>query len=293
MAKILIFVLIILILGLGLYFFSEVKRETQPELLEEFMIEETKTELKPVSKETKGKISITTVYDNYQTDPQLKTGWGFSCLVRQSLGEGGLNILFDTGADSPTLLSNMEKLSIDPKDIDLILLSHIHGDHTGGLEGILERNSQVTVYLPKSFPESFKEDVKNYGAKFVEVDNFTKISDGVYTTGELGTWIKEQSLIIDTDKGLVIITGCSHPGIVNIVKKAKEIIKKEVYLVLGGFHLAGASDSELKGIINDFRKLGVQKSAPCHCSGDRCRELFEEEYGDDFIENGVGLELKI
>lgn len=105
----------------------------------------------------------------------------------------------------------------------------------------------------------------------------------------MGTWIKEQSLVLNTEKGLVVITGCAHPGVVNIAKKAKQILPdKNIYLVMGGFHLSGASDSELRSIIKGFRDIGVQKVAPSHCSGDRCRELFKEEYKQDYIESGVG-----
>lgn len=226
---------------------------------------------------SEGTVSIVTVYDNYQIDSRLKTGWGFSCLVRRSLkGEGGFNILFDTGADSLTLLSNMKKMEINPKEIDFVFISHLHGDHTGGLSGLLEMNPDLKVYKPESFSDP------------------TEIIKGVFTTSPLNTWIKEQSLILNTKKGLVVITGCAHPGVVNIVKKAKEMIpEKSVYLVLGGFHLNGASDSELRTIISDFKKLGVQMAAPCHCSGDRCRELFREEYQNDFIENGVGKIIEI
>ncbi len=245
-------------------------------------------------------VTLTTIYDNYEHAPELRTGWGFSCLVRAD----GNNILFDTGGDSETLLHNMKKLGIETKEINMIVLSHIHSDHVGGLFGLLEENAKnaggvenannnITVYLPKSFPRDFKEKIKSYGANVVEVSSATKISDGVYTTGELGTWIKEQSLIIRTGKGLVIVTGCSHPGIVNIIKRAKELTNEIVYLVIGGFHLSASSDQELEGIIKSFRELGVEKAAPCHCSGNRTRALFHEEYADDFIENGVGKTIKI
>ena len=242
-----------------------------------------------VDNETSSNVMITIVYDNNGFDKNLKTAWGFSCLVELE----DKKILFDTGGDSPTLLNNMEKLKMDLKEIDILVLSHIHGDHTGGLTGVLEKNPDVTVYIPKSFPSSFKNEIKSYGAKFVDVDNPIKIFDGIYTTGELGTWIKEQSLIIKTDKGLVVITGCAHPGIMNIVRKAKEVTKEDLYLVIGGFHLGGASDADLMQIVNVFRELNVKKVGPCHCSGDRCRELFEEEYKDDFIEVGVGREIKV
>ncbi len=238
---------------------------------------------------SQAKITLITLYDNYQHDPDLKTGWGFSCLVKV----GDKNILFDTGADSPTLLDNMKKLKIDPKDINMIVLSHIHGDHTGGLRGILKMNSDLTVYLPKSSPNDFKKGVESYKAKVVEVGDPILITESVSSTGELGTWIKEQSLIVKTKEGLAVITGCAHPGIVEILEEVKKLTGEDIYLVLGGFHLGGESDSKLKEIIKSFRELGVKKAAPCHCSGDRTRELFKEEYKEDFISNGVGKVIEI
>ncbi|RLG70540.1 MAG: hypothetical protein DRO11_06110, partial [Methanobacteriota archaeon] len=154
---------------------------------------------KPVPKAT-----ITIVYDNNPYDPRLRKGWGFSCLIKTN----GKTILFDTGGDGSILLGNMEKLGIDPKKIDIIVLSHIHGDHTGGLETILALNKKTTVYTPKSFPE----DIKNYirsRAKLVEVGKPAEIVRGVYTTGELGTSIVEQSPVVVTPSGLVAVTGCA------------------------------------------------------------------------------------
>jgi len=170
----------------------------------------------------------------------------------------------------------MKKMTLNPKNIDFVFISHLHEDHTCGLSGILEIKPNLRVYKPESFSGP------------------SQIVDGVWTTGPLGREIVEQSLIISSEKGLVVITGCAHPGVVNIVKKIKKIFPQEsIYLVLGGFHLGGALDYELKSIIADFRKLGIQKVAPCHCSGDICRELFKEEYKKNFIENGVGKIIEI
>ncbi len=239
--------------------------------------------------EANEKTVLTTVYDNYQHSPELRTGWGFSCWVEL----GNETILFDTGGDSGTLLSNMERLGKDLKAVDKIVLSHIHGDHTGGLGGVLEKNPDVKVYVLRSFPDSFKNDVKSYGSEVIEVGGPVKISESAMTTGELGSAIKEQSLVISTEKGLVVITGCAHPGIVNILREVKNLSKEDIYLVVGGFHLSGETDLELGNIIKSFRELGVKKVSPSHCSGDRTKELFREEYGDDFIENGAGKVIGI
>jgi 7,8-dihydropterin-6-yl-methyl-4-(beta-D-ribofuranosyl)aminobenzene 5'-phosphate synthase len=238
---------------------------------------------------TNQQIRMTIVYDNHSFDEDIEKDWGFCCFIE------GLkkSILFDTGKNEHILLSNMGKLGIPPEEIDLIFLSHAHKDHTGGLDILLTQNSQMEVWLPEFFPSSFKETIKAAGVSVVEVDNFQKICEGAYTTGVIPGWIKEQSLILDTDKGLVVVTGCAHPRIVKIISTAKELLKKDVYMVLGGFHLSGFSEKEIEEIIARFRSLGVKKVGPCHCSGDKCRIIFAKEYLDDFITIGVGKEIKV
>ena len=229
-------------------------------------------------------MALTIVYDDNSDDEGLRTAWGFGCYVDVD----GVKILFDTGGDSHILLHNMAKLNIDVKEVEIIVLSHIHGDHVGGLFGVLELNSGVRVYLPASFPDDFKRRVNYYECEVIEVKDALKICNGVATTGELGTAIREQSLVLATAKGLVIITGCAHPGVVNIVKEAKQLTGMEVHLVLGGFHLGGASENMIISVIEQLRELGVEKVALCHCSGDRARALFKAEFGEDYVEAGVG-----
>ena len=232
---------------------------------------------------------ILVTYDNNPYDDKLKTAWGFSCLVR--LKE--MSVLFDTGGDSSKLLFNMKQLEIDPKEVTAVVLSHIHGDHVGGLPGFLRENSKVTVYAPKSFPQNFKDEIRAAGATLEEIREAKKLIDDVYTTGELGNGIIEQSLIVKTESGLVVITGCAHPGIVKIVETAKKLVKGDVLLVMGGFHLGGKSEREIKDIITSFKRLSVRHVGPCHCSGDKARRLFKEAYGTSFLQVGVGRIISI
>jgi 7,8-dihydropterin-6-yl-methyl-4-(beta-D-ribofuranosyl)aminobenzene 5'-phosphate synthase len=238
----------------------------------------------PQTRPREQECSVTVVYDNYQVRSDLSARWGFGCVIRMP----AKTILFDTGGDGSILLSNMERIGIGPQEIDIVVISHIHADHLGGLQGFLERRSNIPVFVPGSFPDSIKKEIRSFGAECHGVKETMEIAPGVYSTGEMGAWIKEQSLILDTRKGTVVITGCAHPGIVNIVKKAKAMrAGRRIHLVMGGFHL-GSADSELRAVIKAFRNLGVERTGPCHCSGDRCRQLFEEEYGENYIDMGVG-----
>jgi 7,8-dihydropterin-6-yl-methyl-4-(beta-D-ribofuranosyl)aminobenzene 5'-phosphate synthase len=236
----------------------------------------------PESERSQGKLTI--LYDNNPYDYRLKSSWGFSCLIE--LWEK--TILFDAGGDGEILLYNMRVLNKDPKIIDMVVLSHIHGDHTGGLWSLLRERSPLKVYIPASFPKEFEQRVKKYGGEVVRVDASLEIDRGVYSTGEMDHGIKEQSLVIKTSKGMILITGCAHPGIVEIIQKAKTIAKEDMYMVIGGWHLSSAGEMEIKGIIDTFLRMGIQRVAPCHCTGDRAMGIFKREYRENFIKAGVG-----
>ena len=246
-------------------------------------------------------MKIAVVYDNRSLRHELSPAWGFSCLVDDEL-------LFDTGADGPRLLSNVGQMGLEVGRIKSVVLSHAHGDHTGGLGGILAVNKGITVYLPRSFRNRFKEQVKAH-ARVVEVHEPMEIAEGIYTTGEMGRGLVEQALVLVTNQGpsagsgqgpwagsgrsLVVVTGCAHPGIVGMLHRAKQISGNGVYLAIGGFHLSVVNRRKIEDIIAEFRRLGVQKVAPCHCTGSRAMEMFAAEYGDDFIKAGVGMVLDI
>jgi len=234
-------------------------------------------------------MTFAVVYNNLPYNRNLKTSWGNACLIKGTEE----TILFDTGGDGSILLSNLKELKIDPSNIDVIVLSHIHGDHIGGLWEFLEENSKVRVYFPDSFPQSFKDKVKSCGAEAISVSKSTKVCKGVYSTGEMGTLIKEQSLIVKTEKGLAILTGCAHPGIVNIVEESQKLLNERIFLALGGFHLMGYSRKEIQGIIEKLRQMGVEKIAPNHCSGEKAIKMFSKEWGKDFINTGCGAIIKV
>ena len=229
-------------------------------------------------------IIITTVYDNNIYVEDVTSSWGFSCLI-QGLEK---TILFDTGGDGQILLANMRQLGLDPEKVEIIVLSHLHGDHTGGMADFIRVNSQVTVYMPESFPQHFKREVTEGGARLVTVGDSLEICPDAFLTGQMGTAILEQALILKTGQGLVIITGCAHPGIVSVVETSRKIGGKVPYLVMGGFHLFGASRSTVREILAQFRDLGVVKVSPCHCTGPEAIAMFAEAYGQEYIQNGVG-----
>ena len=229
-------------------------------------------------------LSIVITYDNYTYREGLQTEWGFSCVVTGP----EKTILFDTGGEGSVLLDNMAKLGIEPREIDIIVLSHVHGDHTGGLGAFLKANPDVTVYLLESFGNTLKKKAKDSAREVVEVDDAVEICKGVHTTGEMGYSIREQGLIVETDEGLVVITGCAHPGIVEMVGKARSVTGGDVLLVLGGFHLVRAGKDEIGDVIAGLKDAGVRYAAPCHCTGDMAREMFLEEFGPKYIPAGVG-----
>ncbi len=233
-------------------------------------------------------LTVTILYNNIASDQRLQTDWGFAALVEYQ----NEILLFDTGGNGSILLRNMRTMGVDPLRIQDVVLSHAHSDHTGGLNVFLEAAARPPVYLLSEFGASFIQLTKNR-TEIVEVSPGMEISPGILTTGNVGGTIPEQALLIRTGKGMVVITGCAHPGIVRIVEKAVELTGEPVYLVLGGFHLRNLSDAQIAAILGEFRRLGVQKVAPSHCTGERTIELFAVEYGEDFLRTGAGSIVRV
>jgi len=231
-----------------------------------------------------GPIEITVLYDNYTLTEGCTPDWGFACII-----EGMQKcILFDTGANGSILLGNMDKLQVSGGDVELAVISHDHYDHTGGLALFLAKNNNVTAYLPLTASVGLVQTVESRGVTVHLPDDPVQICEAVHLAGLTIMGQVEQFLVLETPKGLAVITGCAHPGIVQIIQTAKQLLGKNVYLVLGGFHLLDMSDSQVQNIIQQFRDLGVQKAGPSHCTGPRAIELFRQAYGADFVPLGVG-----
>jgi 7,8-dihydropterin-6-yl-methyl-4-(beta-D-ribofuranosyl)aminobenzene 5'-phosphate synthase len=233
--------------------------------------------------ETAGKATLTILYDNYVDDSELESGWGFACLVETA----GSTVLFDTGASGESLLKNMAALGKDPLAVDAVVLSHAHDDHTAGLASLLAVGARPKVYLLSSFAADYLQMVRTYTEPVVVVAP-AEIASGIYTTGRVSGQVPEQALIVHTGEGLTVVTGCAHPGVVKMVQQAMDATGQQVTLVLGGFHLADASESRVNAIIDQLRGLGVKRVGPSHCSGDGTRTLFAASYGDGNIALGVG-----
>ncbi len=214
-------------------------------------------------------MKLTIIYDN-NAEEGLKHGWGFSCLI-----ENEENILFDTGDNGKKLIDNLKKLDKNIKKIYAIVLSHEHWDHTGGLFDLLELNKNLTVIVPESFSSNFKNKIKEK-AKLIEIRDKEEIVDNICTTGELSSSIglKEQSLVIKTEKGNLLITGCAHPDLTKIIEKAKEF--GHIYMVLGGFH----------GFNNFDALKGIDVISPCHCT-QHIKEI-KEKYQKNYKEIKAG-----
>lgn len=246
-------------------------------------------EVIPSAVAAENEVVITTVIDNFSTNPDLQTEWGFSAAVVTPTG----STLFDTGPNGKALLANMRKLGLEPNQFRNVVISHDDDDHTSGLYEFLQANPGVEVFLARE-ARSGSGIAKGAGAKYHHVTEPEEVSKGIRTTGPIDEKSQqEHALVIDTADGLVVMTGCAHPGIIPIIEKVQSLNPgKRIALAMGGFHLFQTPDSKVDKIIEDFRRLNVERVAPSHCSGNYARKKFKEIYGADYIESGVGLVLK-
>lgn len=213
-------------------------------------------------------VQIIIVYDNETRHGELKADWGFACVVAVD----DRRILFDTGAQGEILLANMNKLGIAPAVVDEVFISHHHWDHTGGLAAFLEKAGKtMKVYVPASF------SIALAGAEVVRIDSARKLHDRMFSTGELPG--REQALVVATPGGTVIIAGCSHPGVGEILDAAAPYGKPKA--LIGGLH--GFSDFDLLA--------GLELVCATHCT--KHKERIASLFSGKFVPGGVGEVIEL
>jgi len=221
-------------------------------------------------------MDVKVLYDNEAMEG-FRSGWGFSCLI-------GEKLLFDAGVDLNTLLFNMYRFNVDLDMIDRIIFSHEHGDHIRGLKYISEVNRNLTIFVPAHMSESCKNWIKSLGFKVVGVKDTILISEGIAVVGELYGPPYEQALAINVKNlGLIVLVGCSHPGVDKIVSKAEEDLSQNPYAVIGEFHLSGVSLNKIRDVAKALIEMGLKRIYPIHCSGEDFREFLRESY-PEFVE---------
>jgi len=247
----------------------------------------TKSELKISGIGSVESVEINILVDN-NPNSDLKSPWGISIYIRTR----NLSILFDAGPDSNALKENSKKLSIDLSNLDLAVISHEHGDHIRGLEYISEVNKNLTVFIPAHMSESCKNWIKSLGFKVIEVKDTTLISEGIAIVGELYGPPYEQALAINVKNlGLIVLVGCSHPGVDKIVSKAEKDLSQNPYALIGGFHLSGASLNKIRDVARALIKTGLKRIYPIHCSGEDFRRFLRENYPEVYGDGRVGLKI--
>jgi 7,8-dihydropterin-6-yl-methyl-4-(beta-D-ribofuranosyl)aminobenzene 5'-phosphate synthase len=267
---------------------------------------------------------ITILYDAFGKASGMKKDWGYSALVEY----GGKHILFDTGNNAEIFAQNVKVSGVDLKKLDFAVISHRHGDHTGGISYLLTVNPQVKIFAPKegfgvfgaSLPGTFyRQDASlpdymryfngkppqmmSFGApwpsaNFVLIDGVTEAAPGIsviatvsQTPGTLE--LRELSLAIKTAKGLILVVGCSHPGIERIVEAAT-VLDKHVYAIVGGLHLVTTPDSEIGRIVTALHeKWKVDRVALGHCTGEPAFAAFQRAFGAHYDYAGLGNVIEL
>lgn len=244
---------------------------------------------------TKKTVNIDIVYNNVTgiNSSGLKKDWGFSAFIENNIGSEKKTILFDCGADGNILMHNLKKMNIAPEDIDCIFISHNHSDHIGGLD-VFYRLTQknLPVFVPSKCYKGIKSQYDN--KDIIPLNQSGAFFSNFYTSGVLdgkykGSYLPEQSLFLVIENKVILICGCSHCGVVTIVKKAKELFPdKEIDLVCGGWHLIGQQENAIINICELLKANNVKKVAPSHCTGANAITLIKRYFKDEFLELYLG-----
>ena len=216
--------------------------------------------------------------------------WGISFLVDD-------DILFDAFGDGHVLMHNMRRFKVDTGAIRQVAVSHEHWDHVDGLRLFLGKRPGVKVFVPQHADGKVKNRIRDWGGDVVDNIRPVRLKEGVYLSAEtIGRYkdkgIPEQALVLETVKGLVIVAGCAHPGIMKIVSRVKKDFRKPVYAVIGGFHLKNRSMEDISIKAARIKAAGITKVFPLHCTGARAERVFEQAFGAGCCLLREGQEIK-
>jgi len=274
-------------------------------------------------------IKITTLCENTVARSGFAGEWGLSVLVEVD----DQAILFDTGAESAAV-KNADRIGFDLQAVDTIILSHAHQDHTGGVREVLKRTKRPRIithpalWFPKFKRGAAHETMKFNGVPFrrEEIEKNAdlylsarpvELSDSVTTTGEISqttgfetvgdtyfieengalrpdSFADEQALIIQTDQGLVIVSGCAHRGIINTIRHARDVTgEKTVHTVIGGTHLYEKRGPDVDKTISELLEMQIQNIGVSHCTGLDAAMKLADALGDRFFLNNAGHVLTL
>jgi 7,8-dihydropterin-6-yl-methyl-4-(beta-D-ribofuranosyl)aminobenzene 5'-phosphate synthase len=230
----------------------------------------------------KGKLTI--LYNDFIFDTRCRSELGLSCLIETNEKV----VLFDTGGIPEILNHNIEVLGVNIQDIDCVVISHEHWDHIGGLKTILSQKPSILVYVPGDCPYHIISTINTNGGVCVELGNATRLSKSIAISDTLYGTYPEQALIVKTNDGIILVTGCSHAGVQNVARSAFESSGENINFIIGGFHTV----SSRKRACDELDELGVIKISPIHGTDKISIEYFRERYGENYVQSGVGFNLE-
>ena len=234
-------------------------------------------------------LDIRVIYDNTSARSDVQADWGFAAVV--TFRER--RVLFDSGTKPELFMTNLEKMEVDPPSIRQAVISHQHRDHRNGIYKLFPLQPAMRIHFLKAFYDEAYEAAAAVGMTPNRVTGPFEVEPGVYSTGMIAGDPPEQSLAVETSKGIVLLVGCGHPGVVNIVETVeKQRGADSIRLLLGGFHMLRRNEDEINSRIAKLKQLNVRRVMPAHCSGDLAKRLFQEAYGENFDTLGAGKVLR-
>jgi 7,8-dihydropterin-6-yl-methyl-4-(beta-D-ribofuranosyl)aminobenzene 5'-phosphate synthase len=273
---------------------------------------------------TSGRARITILYDAFGKRSDMEKDWGYAALIEY----GGKRILFDTGDNPEILEKNAKAAKADLSHLDFVVLSHRHSDHMGGMDYLLRVNPKVKIYAPKenfgiygsSLPGTFyRRDesltpseryydgaapaVMKFGSAwprthFELIESTQEIAPGIHiialVSDKPGTLeLRELSLALQTPEGIVLVVGCSHPGIEKILAETVAI-DRHIHMVVGGFHLVTASDADIEKVVTSLHDTwNVDYLAPGHCTGEPTFTGLKKAFGERYLYAGLGSQIEM